>query len=189
MWATPRRTTQDALAEPVTLEKAKGQCNILEDDAAFDDKLGDLITTAREHVEAYCGVLFISRGLTASCDCWRDLARLPVGPVSSVSAITYVDADGNTQTLDGSAWELRIDGLEAAIVPAFGVTWPAIRAGSRITVTLTAGFGAEGEELCPKPVRHAILLFLSQQFEQREPVLIEGQTVFDHLLANFRRYA
>lgn len=189
MWYAPQRTSQDVLTDPVTLADAKGQCNILAEDTSFDVRITDLVSVACAHVEAYCGIALASRELSVACDNWRDLARLSVGPVSTVASIAYVDIDGAPQTLDGESWELRIDGLEAAIVPTFGAAWPTIRAGSRITVTLTAGFGAEDGEPCPPPVRHAILLFISQQFEQREPVAIEGVTVFDHLLSNYRRFA
>ncbi|MEY9198680.1 putative phiE125 gp8 family phage protein [Sinorhizobium fredii] len=118
------------------------------------------------------------------CDGFCDLERLPEAPVTSVSSIAYVDTDGAAQTLATSVYELRADDLEAAIVTKYGQQWPAIQIGSRITVTAVVGYSA-----APAAVKHAMLLWIADAYENRENAKIEDWTALDALLCNFRRGA
>ncbi|OWQ91104.1 head-tail connector protein [Sphingopyxis witflariensis] len=100
--------------EPVSLADAKLQCRVIGTDE--DDALDLYIASARAHAEAYCGAAFAERTLVARCDSFTDLARLPFAPVNSVTTITYDDMTGVQQTLSATVYELRADGLDAAIV-------------------------------------------------------------------------
>lgn len=173
--------------EPVTLAQAKAQCRIEGADTDSDLVLNQLIAAARAHVEAYCGVRFAARDNVALlCDGFEELARLPEAPVASVASISYVDTDGASQTLASSVYELRADGIEAAIVLKYNQTWPAIRPGSRITVTGTIGAAPTAS------VFHAMVMLIAHWFENREAVNI-GDSVtpmsmaVEALLSNHRR--
>jgi len=147
--------------EPITLEEAKAQTRV--DGADDDASLTAYIAGARAHAEAYCGTPFVSRTISVKCDGFGDFAQFPVVPVSAVSAIGYVDAEGETQILDASVYELRADGLTAAIALAYGATWPAIQSGSRITVTANVGYAA-----VPDDIKLAILLLVGHWHKYRE---------------------
>ncbi|MGI8706201.1 MAG: head-tail connector protein [Sphingomicrobium sp.] len=168
-------------AEPVSLAQAKLQCRIIGTDE--DDTLDLYTASARAHAEAYCGAAFAERVLVAHCDSFADLARMPVAPVNSVTSIEYVDQYDDTQTLPVSVYELRADNLDPAIVLKPGQTWPAIRPGSR--VTLTASVGAAP----PDEVLHAMLLFIADSFDRREHAKAGDWTTLDSLLCNYRRGA
>lgn len=182
MW---RFVSVAAPAEPVTLEQARRQCNLLSAETEFDDKLALLIAAARRHVEKVCGLYFGSRAVVLTCDAFEDLCRLPVAPVSAITSIAYVDTAGAPQVVAPANYELVAhdeEGIEPAIVAAYGVSWPATQAGSKITVTLTAGFAET-----PAPVHHAMLLWIGDAFATREPVGAAGWSTIDSLLCNYRR--
>jgi uncharacterized phiE125 gp8 family phage protein len=164
----------------VTTEEVKRRIRI---DFADDDADIDLmISAARDHAEKYCNVLFAEQGIEVKCDAWCDLALLPVAPVGTVTSITYVDISGVTQTLPSDVYDQRLDGLEPSITLAYGKQWPPVRSGSRITVTLVAGY-----DEAPPAVKHAILLFIAGAYEVRENEKAEDWTALDALLCNHRR--
>lgn len=186
MWY-PATITTPATAEPVTRAQAKEQCNVDVDDKDDDALLDRLIAAARNHVEKYCSSRFAAQTVTIKCDCFADMARLPEAPVASITSISYVDTSGADQTLAASVYELRADGLEAAVVLKYNQTWPAIRPGSRITTVAVVGYAA-----APEAVTHAMLGLVAHWFENREAVVI-GETstaidmFIDALLCNHRR--
>lgn len=167
--------------EPVT--RADAQAQVAADEADFNTSLDMLIAAARAHVEGYCNRLFASHAMAWTCDGFSDFGRLPAAPAVSISAITYVDADGSGQTLGAEVYDLRQDGLEPRITLKAGQSWPAIQPGSRITVN-----GVFGGHL-PHDVKHAILLLVGDGFTTRENVARPVWTAVDALLANHRRGA
>lgn len=67
---------------------------------------------------------------------------LPCIPLLSVTSITYVDANGATQTLSPSNYSVNL--AEGKIYLAYNQTWPTLRYGwnDRITVRFVAGMAA-----------------------------------------------
>lgn len=179
MWY-PAEVTDDADVEPVTLPEAKKQVHA-EHHTDDDTYLTALIVAARDHAERYTGTRIAQQIVTVKCDGFDDFDWLPVAPVESVT-ITYVDTAGATQTLADTVYELRADDLDASIVLKYGQTWPAIQMGSRITVLATVGYVT-----VPAALKHALLMFISDAFERREPAASGVRSTFDDLLANFRR--
>lgn len=166
--------------EPVTLEMAKAQVRVGGSDE--DATLTRLAKAARAYCEAYTGRALGSRSVTISCDGFADLARLPVAPVSAVSAITYTDTDGAAATVDAADYELRTDGLESSIAWIADGTWPAVKPGTRVKMTATVGADV------PDDVLHAMCLHVGDSFEVRENAKAEEWTGVDCLLANHRFY-
>ena len=180
MWY-PSTVTVAPTTEPVTLDEVKKQCLVESTDD--DALLTRLIKAARSHVEKYCNARWAEQTLACQCDSFVDFARLPEGPLKSVTSISYVDAAGDAQTLDEAVYEARKDGLEPSIALKPGQRWPAILPGSRIT--LTAVFGGD----LPDAVHHAMLVFIDAAYHSRENPVRENWTVMDALLCNHRRGA
>ncbi|HYE49584.1 MAG TPA: head-tail connector protein [Azospirillaceae bacterium] len=186
MWY-PATITGAVEAEPITTAEAKAHLRV--DGAAEDSLIAGLVAAARAHAEAYCGARLATQTVAMKCDGFADLGRLPEAPVQSVASVTYVDTSGDTQTLATSVYELRSDGLEAALVLKYGQAWPATRMGSRITVTAVVGYAT-----LPKDIRHALLLLIGHWYVAREAVNI-GNIVNElplgvaALLCNHRRGA
>lgn len=146
-----------------------------DDDAAQDDLIEALIAAATDYLDGYSGVLgrcLISQTWKLRFDycfpSWR--IPLPLAPLISVDAIEYVDAEGVTQTLSPSVYQV-IDGPAAAVQPAYGQAWPAPRSQARaVTITFTAGYGATADKV-PAPLRAAMKLLVAHLFEHREAVV------------------
>lgn len=181
MWY-PATITVAAAAEPVTVAEAKRQCIVSHDDD--NEYFADLIKTARNHVEEYCGVRFATQTVTLKCDRWSDFDYLPEGPIQSVTSVTYIDTAGAEATLSTDVYELRTDGIVASIAKKYGQVWPSTQIGSRIVVTAVVG-----HEAAPPAVKHAMLAWIDQAYNNRGIAVDENTALFDALLSNHRRFA
>lgn len=184
MWHAPTVSVAPA-AEPVTADQARQWARVDEGDTAYDADLDVLVAAARAHVEQYTGTKLVTQTIQVLCDYFSDFARLPLGPVQSISSVAYVDTEGATQTLATSVYELiKLDpsGVEARIALKYGQSWPAQTPGSRITVTLVAGYAT-----VPEDVTLALRMLISDRFHDRENPAAAGWHAVDSLLSNHRR--
>lgn len=179
MWYSPTTTVLPA-AEPITTEEVKAYTRI--DFVDDDGEVEILIASARSHVENYTNTRLVEQTVALKCDEFCDFKRLPIGPVQSVTSIVYTDTNGDEQTLSTDVYELRSDGLDASIDLKYGQAWPAIRMGSRITVSAVVGYVA-----LPPEIKHALLLFVADSYGTREAKERENYSTFDSLLANHCR--
>jgi uncharacterized phiE125 gp8 family phage protein len=177
MWYPPTETAP--ASEPVSVEEAKRHLRVFHDDD--NDYLGAVISTARDHVEKYCGARWTEVELAANCDDWCDLAFLPFSPLSGLTSISYVDTDGASATVDSALYEFRADARSIVLKP--GYSWPARQHGSRISVVVNAG-----AEDIPPAVKHAILLRVEDLYEHRGSEEDSKWSSFDSLLSNYRYY-
>lgn len=168
-------------AEPI--ERSDAQAQVSADEVDFDTTLDMLIASARAHVEAYCNRAFAPHEMIWACDSFEDLARLPMAPAAAVTEITYIDPNGEEQTLPEVVYRLNADGLSPSISLRRGQVWPAISHGERIKVS--ASFGGD----CPADVKHAMLLLIASGFTAKENDERPSWTAVDALLANHRRGA
>lgn len=186
MWYPVTMTAPTAATEPLSLVKAKAHLRI--DGTDEDDLLTSLIGAARSHLEFACGIRFARRSSVAlKCDEFADLARLPEVPVASVDSIAYLDTAGASQTLPTSVYELRADGVEAAIVLKSGQAWPAIQYGSRITLTMTVGY-----QTAPEEIVLAMSMLVAHFYDNRSAVNVGNITselpfTVNALISNHRR--
>lgn len=187
-WAAPI-TLSGPATEPVTLAEAKAFVSIDADETEFDGLIEGFLAAARQHAENMTGTRLGEQEVDLIADSFADLARLPIGPVTAVSAIEWEAADGTTATLDPADYELTGAGLAQGLRPAAGLTWPqgALRAGA-VRVTATVGFNP-----LPKPLWLAVLLMTADQYAHRETAVvgtvaakIPTSMQVDALLANYR---
>lgn len=142
------------------------------------------LRAAEGHVQRVTGLQLADQALTLRATDWSDLDTLPVGPVSDVASVEYVDAAGVTQTLDPGDYEVLLDSLAAGIALAGGVSsWPARQTGSLITVTLTAGYGAD-ESAAPGEIVTSVLLLVRGLNDDGNFDAVAGAV--DSLLTNYR---
>lgn len=152
--------------EPIGLDEAKHFARVdLPDDDAL---ISGLIQAARIKAETCTGLT-----IPATTYAWR-LERfeceliLPKPPVSSVSSITYLDADGTSQTLSASLYQTDVYSQPARIKPAYGQTWPTTRYGvyNAVTVTYVAGYASRAA--VPDSLKLAMLELVSHWYQHRD---------------------
>lgn len=177
MWYPPTETAPES--EPVSVDEAKRHLRVFHDDD--NEYIESVISTARDHVEKYCGARWTEVELVANCDDWCDLEFLPFSPVAALTSIAYTNADGAPATVDSSVYEFRADARSVVLKP--GKAWPARQQGSRVSVTLNAGTGN-----VPPAVKHAILLRVEDFYEHRGSEEDSKWSSFDSLLSNYRFY-
>lgn len=185
MWYAPTVAIA-ATDEAITAAMVKAQSRINWDDD--DALLTRLINAAVSHVERRTGTYLTSRTVDAKCDGFADLARLNIGPVTSITSIKYFDGDGVEQTIADTVYELRNDGIVAAVVLKYGQMWPSPRYGSQVTVRAVAGYAADA---APADLLHAAMTIIAHWYENREAVNIGDITselpmMIEDLICNHR---
>lgn len=153
--------------EPVTVAELKLHCRV--EHSADDDLFTALGKAARETVEAETGRQLV----TAT---WRqDLDEFPLCPIKlrhppliSVTSVVYTDANGDTQTLDASDYQVDTSSVIGTVAPAVDSVWPTTQAYklNAVRITYQAGFGAASA--VPESIKAAIKLLVGHWYENRE---------------------
>lgn len=154
-----------APAAAITLADAKKQTETA-NMADHDEMLNRLIQAAQDFVEGPAGMNLALGTQTweLSLDCFPSVIRIPIEPVQSITSITYIDPDGNQQTL--ADFDADTKASPALIAPVSGSTFPQTkRQFNAVTVTFEAGFNP-----VPEDIRAALLLLVAHWFENREAV-------------------
>lgn len=165
--------------------------------SAEDAYILTLIETARRMGERITRRAFISQnwqqiGSGFPCGC----IRVALPPLIDVTGLSYVDADGNTQTLTETTDYVvsKPSGPNAGraeIAPAYGTSWPATRCQlDAVTVSFTAGYltGASPETgEIPADILHGMRLVIGELYKQRSdsvhapnqsPAMIRARDLF-----------
>lgn len=154
-------------ATPVTLGEAKEHLRVAHTD---DDALiNSMIEAATDHLDGYSGTLgrcIVSQTWRQDFDCWIRF-RLPFPNVRNV-VVTYLDADGATQTVDPA--DYRVADVPAGPFVEFVPGWvrPVVQTGRSavISVTFEAGFGVVA--VVPQALKMAIKLHVQELYDGTE---------------------
>lgn len=177
--------TLDPAGAALSLTEAKEWLQVDDDDQ--DDLIGSLISAATLHVEEWTGRALFAQEWEWMLDGFPSgVMTLPVGPVTGLTEIRFVDGLGVEQLLDPAEYRVDLASIEARIEPVSG--WPATASQiNAVTVRWAAGAG------CPPGLTQAIRFLVRHWFDSRLPVAM-GQTVADipltvrALIAPFRRF-
>ena len=130
-----------------------------------------LITAVRDHVEVTeLSSALLSQTWELVLDDWpTSPLTFPKPPLQSVTSITYTDIDGNSDTVDSSAYLVDADSWPGRLVLRNGQSWPSVtlREIGGVVIRFVAGYGDDIEDV-PTPIRQAMLLILSDWYENRE---------------------
>lgn len=172
----------------VTFERAAAELRLDEIDEADPHRVRveGYVAAAEGHVRQVTGLMLATQGVLLKATCWSDLAVLPVAPIEAVASVTYLDVNGDTQTLDAAAYEKRLEGLEPSLWLKPNQALPTRLEGSLITVTATAGYGAEIDDM-PAELCAAVLLLVRAMNDHGkfDPVT----PTVDAILSNYRLFA
>jgi len=169
------RTTEPTFEqEPLSLAEAKMQCGVAIDVDYHDPLLRQIISAARQQVENDTGIVCYTGSHTWKFTDWPCDSYLEIPgkrPVTSITSITYVDTDGNTQTWGSSNYVLDTAGVKPFIRLAYATDWPSIRGDiNGITVTLIAGYATVAA--VPQRIKQACLLLVNHWFANRDTVSV-----------------
>lgn len=161
------------MAIPVTIEDARRQVKLDEDDDSQDTDLQQFIADAAAWVEDYTGHTLVARDFTFSFH-GCSLAQLRAWPVAAntIASMTYINAAGDTVAASGAL-------LDTSRRPV-RLTPPPILNGKSCTVTIRAGY--EDADAVPGNFRRAMLILISALDSDRE-----GGDVFQKAEAAARR--
>jgi len=166
--------TVEPTVEPVLLGEAKDHLLVSHTD---DDALIQrIIKQARRYVEKFTKRQLITATYTLTLDDFPRSAErtlyLPVAPLGAVISIGYVDADGDSQTMDSGLYRVDDQSTIARITPEYDKDWPDTRkVMNAVTVTFTAGYGDSGSDV-PEDLRGTIFLLLGHYYESRDASVI-----------------
>jgi len=169
--------------EPVTLTEAKAHLRIDADITTYDQLVTDLIVAARDRAELETNRQLLTAGYQLVMDAFPcGPIELPRPPLQSVTAVTYVDAGGLTQTWSSSLYQqLAPRGPFAGrglLMPVYGEIYPVTRPETlaAVTVAFTAGYGLAATTV-PRSIRQACLLMIGDWFRMPEQMVI-GENAF-----------
>lgn len=165
------------MAIPVTIEDARRQIQLGEDDDSQDADLLQFIDDAAAWVEDYTGHILVARDVVEKFESF-DRLRLrawPIKPDADVG-IGYDPASGAAMNLYGA--RIVSSSRPAAILPAIGTRWPGCARG--VTVLVRAGY--EPSDPVPGNFRRAMLILISAYDSDRE-----GGAIFQPAEASARR--
>lgn len=144
-----QRTVEPAI-RAVEFEDAVKQVELPDDDTTHTRHLERAISAAIADAERHTRRAFITQTWRLSLSCFpSQRIYLPRPPLQSVTSITYVDANGTTQTLSSSLYQVSTDGSPGFVEPAFGQSWPSVRSETieAVKITYVAGFGDDAENI------------------------------------------
>ena len=175
------------VADPVSVADIKAHLRI--DSALEDALLLRYLQAAMGRLEGRDGWLnrsFITQTWDWTLDAFPTGAFLavPLPPLQSVSLITYLDADGATQTLNANAYTVDTRSEPGWIAPAYGTSFPsALPVFNAVTIRFVAGYG-NGPSSVPAPIRTALLGMVADIYEHRSLELSAPGWV-ERYLANY----
>ena len=138
------------------------------DDGSQDGLLEIYLRSAMAAVEARIGRALLSREYSWTVTRWREDASqgLPIGPVSSVEAISLVAPDGVETPVDPELYSVMRDSQRPRIVGRFGRHLPRIPRTGHAEIRFSAGFGENWED-SPADLRQAVFLLAAHFYENR----------------------
>lgn len=153
-----------AEAFAVSLDDAREQCRVIGNQE--DGLIEAYLFAALTYVGEATGRVLAAETWAASFDSVCGDLVLPKAPVKTVTAISYFDAAGVSQSALVADFLLIKDDDRATLRPISGKTWPPLQdRPDALTVTFTAGYS-----VIPAALKVAVLLIVGHLYEQRAAV-------------------
>ena len=161
----------DQMPLAVSLDEVKSHLRV---DSSSEDLMIDIyLRAAIAGLDGPEGLL--NRGLISQpfvCDLKSfpcGVIDLPMGGVSEVTAIKYLDSKGDQQTVPESVWQLITNNRFVAYISLkSGQFWPSVlEQDATVTIEFTSGFG-DTPSTVPFNIKAAILLMAGELYKNRE---------------------
>ena len=133
-----------------------------------DRLLGTMVTEAQEIVEQTAWRKLITQTWDQYFDAWSDPLRLDHSPVQEITSITYVNENGDTQTLSTDVYELGDRNGLGIVRRKYDQVWPTVRGhADDIIVRHVCGYGDAATDV-PGSLRSAIRILAAHTYVCRE---------------------
>lgn len=167
-----------ATREPFNLLDVKEHLRLPSTYETEDDMLNWFIKAARQIAERETNRAIMPATWKLTLDKFpNDMIICSKNPLISVSSITYVDSDGDTQTWSTSEYVVDDQREPWRIEPAYGYTFPSTRDRiNAVTVTFIAGYQTVTE--IPANIMQGMRLLIGDFYKNRENIVI-GRMVSD----------
>lgn len=164
------RIIQAADSEPVSLEEAKTQVGLLDEQTDFDSFLAGAISAGRRLIEQRLGITLAPTNYRAKWDAGVVVLTLPAPPLLTGSAYDLTVTVGGV-ALSESEYEVEEDAMPAE------VTLDA-RAADQVVVEYWAG-ASDPTDIEPN-LRAALLMYVEHQFSHRGVLTESGFQELPH---------
>ena len=157
-------TGTPSLNDIITVADLKTFCRV--DDAAEDTLMDAIRQAAITHVEDYCNIRLGDVAAVVYADYWHPM-RIPVGPVASITSITYTSTANTTETLNASKYyfDLKTKPARINFVSPPDLYTDAL---NRVQINCVIGYA---EASVPKPLLQAIRILAGHYYENRQAVV------------------
>lgn len=188
---TNHEVTVPATELAVRLEDARQHLRM--DDLRHDDLyIETLIKSASKYAEETFDYALLTQTVVEKHSRFPDTYTTPmyltVIPAATVTSVTYIDCDGNTQTWASSEYEYYLKGKQPFIIPKPDYTYPtdlAMRPDA-VTITYTAGNGS-GASSVPTDVKLGLLAKIGRAYINREDGVEMKWSMSDNLFKSIMR--
>lgn len=181
----PLSRTVAPTVEPLSVAEARDHMRITHHDDD-DDIRTFVVPAARDWCEAFTCRAFLQQTWVLTLQGFGGgRIYLPKPPLSSVSSVTYLDANGDSQTWASANYTVVIPSGPYAqhgwIEPAYGVTYPTTRGVPEdVTITFVCGYGTTGSTV-PDGIRMGVRVLCEDYYSQRS-----SQTIGTSVITNLR---
>jgi len=144
------------------------------EDNLQDEVLLSFLRAAIAAIEARTGKVLIVRQFVLNLHQWSDQSAqaLPLVPVTAITAVVRVDAEGGEEILASSQYHLIQDSQHPQLCPT-GSLFPAVVTGGALRINLTAGMAIDWGEL-PADLGQAVLMLAAHYYQYRDDTGLSG---------------
>lgn len=181
-------------SEPVTLLQAKAHLRVdIPDD---DQKITELITSARQHLEGMANLALLTQTWDQVMDDFP-YPNYPIElnrwPVQSITSISYVSSAGVTSVWPSSNYIANRANIPPRVAPVYAQFWPILALQTIGNCTIRTVNGWTDPSLVPADLKQAVLMLLADWYEDREDELVgvrlmsvKVQRGIDEILAPYK---
>ena len=156
-----------ASEEPVGVPEMKAASRITT--SSEDAYIATVLTAALGEAQGYTWSQFIAETRDAYYDDFNQLQHLlPYPPLVSVTSVSYVDTDGDTQTVSTDVWESATE-LDVGLVRLkYNQQWPTDVQSHKdvVIVRFVCGYGAAAA--VPQDIKQAIIVHAQAAYLHRD---------------------
>jgi len=172
---------------PVSVDDVRFDLRLI--DTSQDDAIESYIAAAVEELDGKDGTLgraLVTQSWELILDrfpCASEI-KIPLPPLQEVTGITYLDTNGDAQTLATSVYAVDTASEPGVVSLKYGQTWPSTRCQrGAVTIAFTCGYGVSSD--VPESIRSAVKLEVADRLEQRS----DNAKAIDRLLFRYRVYS